>query len=488
VRLSARELAGSLCLALTLASGAGLAAEPEIVAVQVPVGISETMDAPTDRYVDGCRIVRLTRGADGWRAVPLTPDLLAARDPAVSFDGQELLFAAKATAADPWQLWRMDRDGGRGAPLAGSPGHAVSPLHVGSIFHLDDETPTPQIVYVGSGHGWLGDDGQRPVLSLYAARADGSRPRRISFNLASDLDPDVLPNGRVLFSSGRTGESEGSRALVGVNIDGTDLMAFAGHDVVRPLMTRVAADGRVYFIESAPDSDGGSLSYVSLRRPMHTRRVLARAEDGGLYHSPCPLPDGGLLASYRPERHASYSLVRLDPDTGGRIETVYADAAWHTVDAQVLAGRPVVRGRSSVVNHAEETGVFYCLDSRISNRPEIESIPRGTIRSLRVIEGLPRAAPDPGSGAPSQRVLGTAPVEADGSFHIEVPARTPLAFQLLDHRGIALASQRSWTWVMPRERRGCVGCHEDRELAPPNVLARAVTRPATQLTRPREDP
>ncbi len=477
-----RTLGGALCLALPLASGASFGAEPDLVAVQIPAGTSQTKATPTSRYVDGGRIVRLTRGPDGWRAISLTPNLLSARDPSVSFDGRELLFAARGTTADRWQLWRMDRDGGHPAPLAGSPGHAVSPLHVGSIFHLDDEAPTPQIVYASSSHGWLEEDGSSPVLSLYAARTDGSDPHRISFNLASDLDPDVLPNGRVLFSSGR---SERDAALLAVNIDGTDLMAFAGHDVVRPLMARVASDGRVYFIESAPDSEGGDLSYVSLRRPLHTRTVLARAEDAGLFHSPCPLPDGGLLASYRPDSKASYSLVRVDPDTGSRLETVYADAGWHTVDAQVLAPHPVVRGRSSVVNLAEETGVFYCLDSRISNRPEVEVIPREAIRSLRVIEGVPRTGAE--DGAPSPRVLGTAPVEPDGSFHIEVPARTPLAFELLDEHGMALASQRSWTWVMPREKRGCVGCHEDRELAPPNVLARAVIRPATKLTRLMEE-
>jgi hypothetical protein len=32
---------------------------------------------------------------------------------------------------------------------------------------------------------------------------------------------------------------------------------------------------------------------------------------------------------------------------------------------------------------------------------------------------------------------------------------------------------QNWLWVMPSERRGCIGCHADRELTPPNrhVLA-----------------
>jgi hypothetical protein len=81
-------------------------------------------------------------------------------------------------------------------------------------------------------------------------------------------------------------------------------------------------------------------------------------------------------------------------------------------------------------------------------------------------------------------VLGVIPLESDGSFHIEVPAQTPISFQLLDSEGMAVAHQDSWTWVMPREWRGCIGCHEDPELAPPNVLAEAVIKPAVSLTLP----
>ncbi len=83
--------------------------------------------------------------------------------------------------------------------------------------------------------------------------------------------------------------------------------------------------------------------------------------------------------------------------------------------------------------------------------------------------------------AVTRRILGTAPVEADGSFHIRVPAKTPLAFQLLDKEGKVITTQLTWTWVMPRESRGCIGCHEDRELAPPNQLPRAVVKPAVQI-------
>jgi hypothetical protein len=71
----------------------------------------------------------------------------------------------------------------------------------------------------------------------------------------------------------------------------------------------------------------------------------------------------------------------------------------------------------------------------------------------------------------------------DGSFHVEVPADTPVELQLLDEDGLALRSC-AWIWTRWKEARGCIGCHEDPERTPPNRLAAAVQRPAARLTLP----
>jgi mono/diheme cytochrome c family protein len=82
-----------------------------------------------------------------------------------------------------------------------------------------------------------------------------------------------------------------------------------------------------------------------------------------------------------------------------------------------------------------------------------------------------------------RRVVGETPVEADGSFHAQVPAATPLQLQLLDRDGLAMASS-GWLWVPYKGRQGCVGCHEDGELVPANRFVDALTRPATVLLQP----
>jgi hypothetical protein len=63
-------------------------------------------------------------------------------------------------------------------------------------------------------------------------------------------------------------------------------------------------------------------------------------------------------------------------------------------------------------------------------------------------------------------LLGTVPVEADGSAYFRVPAGKPLLFQAVDGEGRAVQGMRSLAYFQPGERRSCFGCHEPREVVP----------------------
>jgi hypothetical protein len=67
-------------------------------------------------------------------------------------------------------------------------------------------------------------------------------------------------------------------------------------------------------------------------------------------------------------------------------------------------------------------------------------------------------------------VLGTVPVEEDGSAYFSVPAKKELFFQALDENGLAVQSMRSATYVQPGERLVCQGCHEPRHRAPSGLV------------------
>jgi len=116
--------------------------------------------------------------------------------------------------------------------------------------------------------------------------------------------------------------------------------------------------------------------------------------------------------------------------------------------------------------------------------------PEGTrIAALRVIQLLPKSTAPPNQpriGVANQTnaraVLGTVPVEADGSAYFEAPAGKPVYFQALDERGMAVQSMRSVTYVHPGERLTCLGCHEPKRsqarpsAAMPLALCRAPSR------------
>ena len=79
-------------------------------------------------------------------------------------------------------------------------------------------------------------------------------------------------------------------------------------------------------------------------------------------------------------------------------------------------------------------------------------------------------------------ILGTVPVEADGSARFLVPAQKPILFQALDRSGFAYQTMRSTTSVQPGERAACVGCHEGRMSAPPTTSGFALAfGPALRL-------
>ena len=126
--------------------------------------------------------------------------------------------------------------------------------------------------------------------------------------------------------------------------------------------------------------------------------------------------------------------------------------------------------------------------------------PAGTkIQSLRVFQLLPCAVPSGGlrphetgkriaeagdSVVPCRWVLGTVPVEEDGSAHFTVPAYRELFFQALDERGLAVTSMRSATSLRAGERLTCAGCHEHKSRAPqmPATMPLALRRPPSAPT------
>jgi hypothetical protein len=114
---------------------------------------------------------------------------------------------------------------------------------------------------------------------------------------------------------------------------------------------------------------------------------------------------------------------------------------------------------------------------------------RGTIKSLRLVAVPAKTHPTmnyPELGItaddPGKCVLGTVPVEPDGSAYFRVPSGVIVFFQALDEHGYAVQTMKSTTHVQPGQTLSCIGCHEQREQAAPPLKPLALAKPASLLT------
>jgi len=156
-------------------------------------------------------------------------------------------------------------------------------------------------------------------------------------------------------------------------------------------------------------------------------------------------------------------------------------------------------------DYTSATGKMYVSD--VYQGTHMEGVRRGEVASLRVVESVEkRVWTNPlwrcsqyvagarsaetlnrpavsWAGFEVKRILGTVPVEADGSASFEVPAERFVYFQLLDRDGMMVSSMRSGTMVQPGERQSCIGCHDHRlSIRTPAGTTLALKRPASQLT------
>jgi hypothetical protein len=445
-----------------------------IIVTQIPFGprVDEADGIAAGRVraevPTGSRIVEINVEGEGSRVRIITDGFAAAGRADLSFDGTHFLFVGRRAASDKNAVWEMRLADGEVRQVVAPRFGCEAAIYLSTLYTLNAEQPVRRIAFCGPASA-AGPN------QFFTCRTDGSNIQQITFAPEGVSDPYLLTDGRLLFSMGLPADSAAAsespafnHALFTVNVDGTDLFPFAGVGDGPAWRGRPceSPDGWVYFLESDPTHPQrpGSVMAVRRTRSLHSRRVVASSDQGG-FHSISVLEDGRLLVSYRTgegRAHSSYDLHILDPNNGKLTSPVFGEATWNAVDPVAVRPRSVPHGRSSVVNSNTTVGQLYGLNIDLSDDAGGSRPGERQVTGVRVF-----------SANAKDQVLGTASVESDGSFFLEAPARTPLRLETVDGRGEVVRTMRSWMWLMPAERRGCIGCHEDRELTPPNrhVLA-----------------
>ena len=417
-------------------------------------------------------------------------------------------------------------------------GAALTQLTDGSFNDFDPcWLPSGRIAFISERRGGYLRCGLRPnpTFTLHGMRADGSDIITLSYHETHEWHPSVNNDGMIVYSRWDyvDRDSDIAHHLWWTYPDGRDpRTSHANYPEFREsrpwmeLSIRAIPHSRKYVAVAAPHhgQNYGSMVLIDLAEPddramsqlkritpdtafpeseeysgvpcpPHAGRNRQRAER---YGTPWPLSETYYLAVYDPgQKHYGLYLV----DAFGNRELLYRDPEVACLDPIPLRARrkpPVI---PTLTQQAAEdhtgpmptTGHLAIMDIYDS----ASTWPADTkITEMRIIQVFPKTTPaadDPqiGIGAQSlvRGVLGTAPVEADGSVYCEVPAGIPFYFQALDEKGRAVQSMRSVTYVHPGELLSCAGCHEDKQKTVQftgNGAPLAMRRPPSKL-RPEVD-
>jgi hydrazine synthase alpha subunit-like protein len=373
-----------------------------------------------------------------------------------------------------------------------------------------------RIVFVSTRRGGFCRCGDRPVPSytLHIMNADGTDIRRISHHETNEWHPALLEDGRIVYTRWDYVDRHTNIAhsLWTCYPDGSDPAALFGnysfergpwgewtprpvpgsHEVVAVAGAHHGhAIGSLILVDPAKAA-GGSGPVVRLTPDV----VFPEAEGWPTqaYATPFPLGKDSYLASYSPSwstRDATHGVAMgiYLVDASGRRELLYRDPLISSMDPLPLRPRAAPPLHVPALDGAPAgEGEFLLLDVSRSTEP----LP-AAIKELRIIEILPKSTfrnDEPRISAARQVsarfLLGTVPVEEDGSAYFRAPAGVPLYFQAVDAEGMACQSMRTITYLQSGERRTCIGCHEPRSTAPPNRAPLAARR-APSVIRPGPD-
>ena len=382
------------------------------------------------------------------------------------------------------------------------------------------------------------ENGGKPMVNLYKVNPETMDVRQLTYEQDSDWHPQILQDGRVMYLRWEYTDTPHyfSRYLFSMNPDGTTQREYWGSGSYFPTAycwakpvpnhpTMVAgvasghhaksetgrlilidpALGRKYPLRYTPKQKtwGPEKTEINIHPavlpaevtgcvqeiPGWNRDVVGNIYDnqgGGqkyTFQNPYTLSDKYILTSLKVDTSEKWVLALVD--VFDNMTVIYEDPKYHIFEPIPLTPRktpPVIADR--IIPGAES--VIFCTD--IYDGRGLEGIPRGTVKNLRIFSyhygyinsgGHDKCGLE--SGWDIKRILGTVPVEEDGSFSFKAPANTPISIQPLDKDGASLALMRSWMAAMPGETLSCNGCHENQNTATLNKRTQASRRAPNKI-------
>ncbi|HEY3321965.1 MAG TPA: LamG-like jellyroll fold domain-containing protein [Planctomycetota bacterium] len=416
--------------------------------------------------------------------------------PDVSYDGTKVLFCFKPHNEKSFHLYEIAADGSNLVQLTDGPYDDLDPIYLPDGKNI--------VFSTSRGHSYVRCMPPTNAFVLARCGLDGKNIYLISSNNEPDYLPSVMHDGRVVYTRWEYTDKPLWRAqkLWTVHPDGTQTSMLWGNQSVWPDVLKdarqIPGSRRVMFTGSAHhDWFAGSVGIIDFERGLNFPHGLTKVtadtawpECGNgpvdpvespayhasghynAYYSPYPLSEQDFIVSAC--RGGKFLLYLMDTD--GNRELIY-EGTHNILHAMPLKARakpaviPDIVEWPTPENRAKpKDGIIYSADIYQGAAPEL----RGKAKFLRVMsidaktytywDHRPYLSTGPVvSGVQSEgvkRLIGTVPIEPDGSVAFYAPSGKSLHFQILDDQQRALQTMRSFANVMPGEQRGCLGCHE----------------------------
>lgn len=347
-------------------------------------------------------------------------------------------------------------------------------------------------------------NGSDPVGNMVLYTSQSKNLRRLTFDQDANWNPVIMNNGRVMYTRWEYTDLTHyyTRIVMNMNPDGTEQKALYGSGSMFPNSTfdvqplpgyasafvgiisghhGVARSGRLILFDPAKARKGaaGMLQEIPHRNRPIVEEVKDRLVDGvwPQFIKPSPLNDTYFLVAAKLDKNDLWGIYLVDKfDNVTCLHKMEGEGYISPIAVRKTVTPPAIPDR---VKLDDKQATVFIQD--IYEGEGLKGIPRGTVKSLRLHAyeyAYVQTQSDHNwhgiqSGWDIKRMLGTVPVEEDGSVIFKIPANTPVSIQPLDKDGVAVQWMRSWLTGQPGEIVSCVGCHEDQNqiVIPKRVIA-----------------
>lgn len=450
-----------------------------------------------------------------WKTAPKADEFLkgklpagSVRNPDLHFDAEKVIFAF-CDHTRPGQkrffLYEAPLDGSSLRQVTGTKRDPFKTAGDRATVFIEDNDPAylpdGDIIFISTrsqSYGRCHGGRYNPAWVLHRCGPNGEVIKQISFNNENEYEPAVLNDGRIAFTRWEyTNRHEMLfHMLWSCRPDGTDVSNYYGADTISPMMVVEASaipgthkivataqghhsynTGTTIMIDkNIGENDEAPVTHITPETPYSETHGWPEPH----YSHPYAINEEIYLVSRA--GHPVHEQGQLPPvndraiyliDSLGGREFIYENpevASFSPIAVRKRVRPPILP--SMLPENAPQYGTLFVQNAYLTRNDPEGLIKPGMIKAIRVNElGVQPRANRPALSATvkvelPKKVLGTVPVDEDGSAFFKVPANVALQIQILDKDGMALLTEKSFFYMMPGENRSCIGCHEHTGMSP----------------------